>query len=838
MTPPETSPEKLAGNTTGRRSKSDYHKGMDAAALAQSISNHLKYTLAKHPEGATLHDQYWSAACAIRDRLVDRWIATQKTYYERGSKRAYYLSMEYLPGRSLRNSIINLDLAESFTAAMKQLGYSAAELFEVEPDAGLGNGGLGRLASCLMDALATLQIPATGYGLRYEFGMFRQSIRGGAQTEEPDYWLRLGTPWELNRPEATFPIKMFGNVVWGAFPDGRPKREWVNTQELWAVPADVPVPGYGNNTVNILRLWQAHGTDLFDLEYFNSGDYIRSIDHAMYSENITRVLYPNDKVAIGQELRLRQEYFLASASLQDIFRRYKRSHTTFDELPNQVAIQINDTHPAVAVAELMRLLVDVEGLDWDKAWKLTQGVFGYTNHTLMPEALEKWSVELFGRVLPRHLEIVYDINFRFLQQVSAKYPGDVGRMQKMSIIEEGREKWVRMAHLAVVGSHSVNGVSALHGRLLRERLFPEFDAMFPGRFNSKTNGITPRRWLLSCNPGLASLVAERIGTEWPTDLDQLRKLAPLAEDAGFRASWRAVKHRNKERLAALILQMTGVTVSPDAMMDVQVKRIHEYKRQLLNLLRVIDLYRRMKEPGGAALPPRTVVFGGKAAPGYEMAKLIIRLINGVAEVVNRDPAMEGRLRVIFLENYGVSLAEVIIPAADLSEQISTAGMEASGTGNMKFGLNGALTIGTLDGANVEMKEEVGDDNIFIFGLTAEDVALIREHGYDPLREIQSTPALAQILRMIGDGVFSKGDRDLFRPILDSLTSRDWFLVLKDFNAYVACQERVGQLWRDPERWTRMSILNSAGMGKFSIDRCALEYAKEIWNVVPTPITVM
>ncbi|MBV8878985.1 MAG: glycogen/starch/alpha-glucan phosphorylase [Planctomycetaceae bacterium] len=834
---PETQPERIS-NTTGRRTKSDYHKGMDTAALAQSISNHLKYTLAKHPEGATLHDQYWSAACAIRDRLVDRWIATQKTYHDKDAKRAYYLSMEYLPGRSLRNSIINLDLAESFTEAMKQLGFSATELFDVEPDAGLGNGGLGRLASCLLDSLATLQVPAMGYGLRYEFGMFRQSVHNGAQVEDPDYWLRLGTPWEINRPEATFPIKMFGNVTWGAFPDGRPRREWVNTQELWAVPGDVPVPGYGNNTVNILRLWQAHGTDLFDLEYFNSGDYIRSIDHAMYSENITRVLYPNDKVAVGQELRLRQEYFLASASLQDILRRYRRNHSTFDALPDKVAIQINDTHPAVAVAELMRLLVDVEGIDWEKAWTITQGVFGYTNHTLMPEALEKWSVELFGRVLPRHLEIVYDINYRFLQQVITKYPGDVGRMQRMSIIEEGRDKWVRMAHLAVVGSHSVNGVSALHGRLLRERLFPDFDQMFPGRFNSKTNGITPRRWLLSCNPGLSNLIAQRIGTDWPANLEQLRKLRPLAEDASFREAWRAVKLRNKERLAALILQMTGVRVSPASMMDVQVKRMHEYKRQLLNLMRVIDLYRRMKEPGGDAIPPRTIVFGGKAAPGYEMAKLIIRLINGVADVVNRDPAMEGRLRVIFLENYGVSLAEVIIPAADLSEQISTAGMEASGTGNMKFGLNGALTIGTLDGANVEMKEEVGDDNIFIFGLTAEDVALVRDHGYDPMREVQSSPALAQVLQMIGDGAFSPDEKGRFRPILDSLTTRDWFLVLKDFNSYVACQERVGQLWRDPENWSRKSILNTAGMGKFSSDRCAQEYAKEIWNVVPTPIQVV
>jgi len=836
MSPAEAQPERIS-NTTGRRLKSDYHKGMDATALALSISNHLKYTLAKHPEGATLHDQYWSAACAIRDRLVDRWIATQKSYNDRDVKRAYYLSMEYLPGRSLRNSIINLGLAEPFTTAMQQLGFSASELFEVEPDAGLGNGGLGRLASCLLDALATLQIPAIGYGLRYEFGMFRQTLQDGAQAEDPDYWLRLGTPWEINRPEATYPIKMFGNVTWGAFPDGRPRREWVNTQELWAVPADVPVPGYGNNTVNILRLWQAHGTDLFDLEYFNSGDYLHSIDRAMYSENITRVLYPNDKVAVGQELRLRQEYFLASASLQDILRRFRRTQKNLEALPDKVAVQINDTHPAVAVVELMRLLVDVEGLEWDKAWELTQGVFGYTNHTLMPEALEKWSVELFGRVLPRHLEMVYEINHRFLQLVLAKYPGDVDRMRKMSVIEEGRDKWVRMAHLAVVGSHSVNGVSALHGRLLRERLFPEFDQMFPGRFNSKTNGITPRRWLLSCNPGLSGLIADRIGTSWPADLDQLRKLAPLAEDAAFRAQWRAVKRRNKERLSALIGHMAGVRVSPDAMMDVQVKRMHEYKRQLLNVLRVIDLYLRMKEPGGEALQPRTIVFGGKAAPGYEMAKLIIRLIIGVANVVNRDRTMDGRLRIVFLENYGVSLAEVIIPAADLSEQISTAGMEASGTGNMKFALNGALTIGTLDGANIEIMEEVGEDNIFIFGLTAEDVSLVRENGYDPMREIEASPALSQVLKMIGDGVFSPDDKDRFRPILESLVTRDWFLVLKDFAAYVACQERVGRLWSDPEAWTRKSILNTAGMGKFSSDRCALEYAREIWNVVPTPITV-
>jgi starch phosphorylase len=825
------------GRVTGRRARGDYHKGMDAGSLAISISNHLKYTLAKHREGATLHDQYWSVACAIRDRLTDRWIATQKAHNEQDVKRAYYLSMEYLPGRTLRNAIINLGLAEEFQEAMKELGFNAADIFDVEPDAGLGNGGLGRLASCLLDSLATLQIPAIGYGLRYEFGMFRQTLRGGQQSEEPDYWLRLGSPWEIQRPEATYPIKMYGNVEWGAGPDGKPRRVWTNTQELWAVPSDMPIPGYGNNTVNILRLWSATGTDLFDLEYFNSGDYIKSIERATVSENITKILYPNDKTSMGLELRLRQEYFLASASLQDILRRYKRAHKTFDEFPDKAAIHINDTHPAVAVAELMRLLTDVEGIEWETAWDMTVRTFGYTNHTLMPEALEKWSLDLFGRVLPRHLEIIYEINHRFLQEVLKRFPGDVERMRRMSIIEEGWQKNVKMAHLAVVGSHSVNGVSELHAKLLRSRLFKDFAEMHPGRFNAKTNGITPRRWLLSCNPGLSALIAERIGTKWPTDLDQLRRLAPVVEDDGFRESWRAVKRRNKERLAALIEREAGLHVSADALMDVQVKRIHEYKRQLMNLLRVIDLYRRMKEPGGQSIPSRTCVFAGKAAPGYEMAKLIIRLIAGVADVVDRDPALEGRLSVVFLENYGVSLAEVIIPAADLSEQISTAGMEASGTGNMKFALNGALTIGTLDGANIEIKEEVGADNIFIFGATAEEAARLKEGVYDPARAIAASPRLDAVLRMIADGAFSGGDAAQFRPILDPLRTRDPFLVCHDFEAYLASQDRVDALWRDPEAWAKKSILNTAGMGKFSADRCARQYAEEIWGVAPSPITV-
>ncbi len=835
MTNPE--PLKNLEGLTGRRVREDYHKGMDAGSLALSIANHLKYTLAKHKGGATPLDQYWSLALAIRDRLVDRLLATQATYVGKGVKRAYYLSMEYLHGRLLRDSVINLGLAEELQEAARELGFSPSELIDVEPDMGLGNGGLGRLASCFMDSLATLQMPVMGYGLRYEFGMFRQVIREGAQTEEPDYWLRLGSPWEFDRPEFIYPVKLYGNVVWGAFPDGRPRREWVNAQELWAQPSDIPVPGYNNNTVNALRLWAARGTDLFDLEYFNSGDYIKAIERRTQSETITKILYPNDKSSLGQELRLTQEYFLASASLQDIIRRFRRDNASFDLFPDKVAIQINDTHPAIAVAELMRLLVDIEGFEWEKAWGIVTKTFGYTNHTLMPEALEKWPLELLGRLLPRHLEIIFDLNHRFLQEVLRHFPGDVDRMRRMSIVEEGRDKFVRMAHLAVVGSHAVNGVSELHSRLLQSRLFADFAQMYPGRFSAKTNGITPRRWLLNCNPGLAALIGGRIGTKWPADLDQLRKLAPLADDPDFRREWREVKRRNRERLIDTIEGMTGLRLPADAMMDVQVKRIHEYKRQLMNLLRTIDLYRRMREPEGALLPARTILFGGKAAPGYVMAKLVIRLINGVADVVNRDPRTGGRLNVVFLENYGVSLAEIIIPGSDLSEQISTAGMEASGTGNMKFALNGALTVGTLDGANIEIKEEVGDDNIFIFGLTAEEVARVRTGGYDPRRELAANPRLKEVLDLIAEGAFSGGDRERFRPILDGLLGGDGFLVLKDFAAYTACQERIDRAWTDPDRWTRMSILNTAGMGKFSSDRTCLEYAREIWGVSATPVDV-
>ncbi len=820
-------------DTTGVRRHDDYHKGMDAGALALSIRNHLKYALSKDPPGSTPHDRYWSLALAIRDRLVDRWMKTQRTYYDRNVKRVYYLSMEYLMGRMLWNALVNLDMVREFARATRELGWPSERLLEEETDAGLGNGGLGRLAACFLDSMATLQLPAMGYGLRYEFGMFRQVLRDGWQLEEPDYWLRLGNPWEIARAERTYRIPFYGRVVPG--PDGR--REWIESRDVLATGYDMPVPGYANNTVNNLRLWAARTTELFDLDYFNSGDYIRSIERRALSENITKILYPNDKVAVGAELRLKQEFLLASASLQDMLMRHRENHDTFDNLPDKVAVQINDTHPAVAVAELMRLLVDIEGMAADKAWEITRAVFGYTNHTLMPEALEKWTVGLFGTLLPRHLEIVYDINHRFLAEVAGRWPEDNDRLRRMSIIEEGPEKHVRMAYLAVVGSHSVNGVSALHTKLLQSRLLKDFAELYPDRFNNKTNGITPRRWLMGCNPVLAGLVTKHIGADWTADLGKLRAIAPLADNVEFRSEWRDAKRQNRARLLAEIERLCRVRARPDSMMDVHVKRIHEYKRQLLNILRVVDTFRRLRENPSLDVVPRTVVFGGKAAPGYAMAKLIIKLITSVAQAVNHDRAVNDRLTVVFLEDYRVTLAETIIPAADLSEQISTAGMEASGTGNMKFALNGALTIGTLDGANVEMREEVGPENIFIFGATAEQAGALLAGGYHPRTEVESSPRLKAALDMISGGFFSPDDPFRFKPIVDQLMSRDPFLVCHDFNAYVACQERVDKLWRDPDAWTRMSILNAAGMGKFSSDRTIAEYAKEIWGATACPITL-
>jgi len=811
--------------------------GMDADAIKKSFGIHMEYSLAKDEYTATPYDCYSSLALSTRDRLMERWINTQQTYYNRRAKRVYYLSLEFLIGRTLGNSLVNLGLRDEAERAMRELGYSLEELREKEWDAGLGNGGLGRLAACFMDSLATLEYPAMGYGIRYDYGIFFQSIRDGWQVETPDNWLRLGNVWEFPRPEFTYLVRFYGRVEPRGDGSGAERRRWVDAEEIVAVAYDTPVPGYRNNTVNNLRLWSAKSTREFDLNYFNDGDYIKAVAAKSVSENITKVLYPNDNVFEGKELRLKQEYFFVSATIQDIVRRYKKTEgSDFRAFPDQVAIQLNDTHPAIAIAELMRVLVDLEGLAWDEAWDISVKTFGYTNHTILPEALEKWPVALLGRVLPRHLEIIYEINSRFLAEVARRFPGDERMIRDLSLVEEGPERRVRMANLAIVGSHSLNGVAALHTEILKERVFRDFHALWPERFNNKTNGITQRRWLKLCNPELAGLISSRIGDGWVTNLDELRRLEPLAEDAGFRAEWRAVKRARKEFLARYVRAHLNVEVNVDSLFDIQVKRIHEYKRQLLNVLHVITLYNRIRDDPLACIAPRTVFFAGKAAPGYHMAKLVIKLINSVAETVNSDPLARGKLAVHFLRNYAVSNAEKIIPAADLSEQISTAGTEASGTGNMKFALNGALTIGTLDGANVEIREEVGDENIFIFGLDSRGVSDLKARGYDPVSFYRADPELRRVIDQIGGGFFSKGDPDLFRPVADALLRNgDHYLLLADYRSYVDCQSRVSETFRDPEKWARMSILNTARMGKFSTDRTITEYAREIWGIKPVRI---
>jgi len=811
--------------------------GFDVEALKESFVHNLEFALAKDEYSATPLDNYKSLALTVRDRLFERWIETQQAYYRVNAKRVYYLSLEFLIGRTLGNAVLNLGLGENLRQALQELGYAMEELEQREFDAGLGNGGLGRLAACFLDSMATLALPAYGYGIRYEYGIFFQRIRGGAQVETPDSWLRYGNPWEIERPEFLYPVRFYGQVNQWIDGEGRLRVEWTDTQEIMAMAYDTPVPGYRNNTVNNMRLWAAKSTREFDLDYFNHGDYEKAVSDKAHSETISKVLYPNDNVFEGRELRLKQEYFFVSATLQDILRRYRKTHPDgFARFPQAVAIQLNDTHPAVGIPELMRLLIDGEGLAWEQAWELTVATFAYTNHTILPEALEKWPISLFGYVLPRHLQIVYEINRRFLEELERRYPGDHARKARMSIIEEGPEKKVRMAQLAIVGSHSVNGVSALHSRILQQEIFRDFYELWPERFSNKTNGITPRRWLKLCNPPLSRLIGEHLGEGWVTNLEELRGLAALADDPEFRERWRQAKRENKLRLAECIRRTCGVETDPGSLFDCQVKRIHEYKRQLLNVLHVVSLYLRLRD--GQEVQPRTVIFAGKAAPGYFMAKLIIRLIHGVAEVVNNDPAAAGRLKVVFLPNYGVSLAETIIPAAELSEQISTAGTEASGTGNMKFALNGALTIGTLDGANVEIRAEVGEQNIFVFGLTAEEVARRRAEGYDPRAVLEAQPELRRILHLIESGSFAAGQPGLFAPVVRGLLDGgDPYMLLADFEAYRDCQERVAETYRDPELWTRMSILNVAGMGRFSSDRTIREYAREIWEVEPVPVEI-
>jgi glycogen phosphorylase len=803
---------------------------LDEAGICESFAFRMMYTVAKDEYTAREFDVYKALAYAVRDRLMERWFRTQNAYYQADAKRVYYLSLEFLMGRALIHNVINLGARDAYLHAMQRLGYDLEALQEREWDAGLGNGGLGRLAACILDSAATLGLPFYGYGIRYEYGIFQQGIQDGAQVEAPDNWLRYGNPWEIPRPDALFPVQFYGRSEYVPDGEGRLRVRWVDADVVWAMAYDTPVAGYGNDTVNTLRLWSAKSSREFDLGSFNAGEYVRAVEDKTRTENISKVLYPRDDQYAGKELRLKQQYFFVSATLQDVLRRFlKFGPRRWSELPEKVAVQLNDTHPVLAIPELMRVLVDEHDLPWVEAWGLTQAVFGYTNHTVLPEALERWPADLLRRLLPRHFEIIEEIDRRFRVQV-APY-GDEGLVHRTAILAGGE---VRMAHLAFAGSHKVNGVAALHTRILRETTFAELDRVLPGRITNKTNGITPRRWLLQCNPGLAELITGALGPGWTRDLDELRRLAPRAEDATFRGEWAALKRVNKAVLADRMQKRFGLELDPDHLFDCQVKRLHEYKRQLLNVLHVLALHEQLRAGADAGVP-RTVIFAGKAAPGYAMAKLIIRLIHAVAERVRRDAATRGRFAVAFLPNYSVSLAELIFPACDLSEQISTAGSEASGTGNMKAALNGALTIGTLDGANVEIREEVGPENVFIFGHTAEEVAALRAAGYGPQAWIERDPELRRVIDVIASGELD-GGTGLFRPIVEELRGADRYLLCADFRAYADGQARAAAAYARPDEWWRMSILNVAGMGKFSADRTTREYAEEIWAARPVVLS--
>jgi starch phosphorylase len=798
--------------------------------LQQSFQDKRTYSMAKDEYTATPYDNFTALALVVRDQMTGRWIKTQQRYHKQNVKRVYYLSMEFLLGKLLHSAILNLDLEPQTREALKSYGLTLEELCGQEYDAGLGNGGLGRLAACYLDSMATLGIPANGYGILFNYGIFYQKIVGGAQVEVPDEWLRRGTPWTMGRPEYTLRISFYGKTRQSIDRQGRLKVEWLDTQDVLAIAHDIPIPGYKNDVVNTLRLWTAKGTEDFGLDYFNTGDYMRAFDNKIKSENISKVLYPDDRVHAGVELRLKQEYFFSAASLADILRRFKTHNSDLRDLPKKVAIQLNDTHPSIAIPELMRLLVDEEGLEWEAAWEATVGTFAYTNHTVMPEALETWTVPLLANLLPRHLEIIYEINARFLREVADRFPWEPERLARMSLVQESDPKRIRMAYLSLVGSHAVNGVSQFHSDLLKTSLFKDFYELYPERFSNKTNGITPRRWLLESNPRLASLVNKTIGPGWITELRQLEKLLPLKKDASFQEAWRRVKYENKIEFSNLIAKRHGVVADPHSIFDIQVKRIHEYKRQLLFVLYLIHRYIKIKEDPGGDHVPRTAVFGGKAAPGYAMAKLIIRLINAVGEVINTDKSLKDLLKVVFISDYKVSLAQKIVPAGDLSEQISAAGTEASGTGCMKFMMNGALTIGTWDGANVEIAAEAGPEHVFLFGRKANELAEMSSRGYNPGDFVARSPALKAALGLITEGFFSQTDPGLFGPILDRLLNHDFFFVLADFDDYVRAQEEAERRFRDPAAWTESSIVNSAKSGKFSSDRAVREYARDIWGV--------
>ncbi len=813
--------------------KSDWtneHKAMTKRGIKLSFHINREYTLAKDIYSATPYDNFMSLSLATRDRIVERWITTQQRYHKENSKRVYYLSMEFLIGRLLGNFIVNLGLDRSVKAALEDLNLDFDRLRDQEADAGLGNGGLGRLAACFIESMATLQIPAHGYGIRYDYGIFHQKIQNGYQLELPDEWLRLGCPWEFARPEYTVKIRFYGKTEEVRDENNNVKVKWVDTHDVLAVPYDTPVVGYKNDVVNTLRLWSARSTEEFDLDYFNDGDYEKAVYQKIFSENISKILYPNDNVREGRELRLKQEYFFTAASIADILRRFKTENSNLKNLPDKAAIQLNDTHPALGIVELMRVLIDEEKLGWESAWDITKRTFAYTNHTLMPEALECWSTELFEKLLPRHLQIVYEINDYFLNEVRDRFPKDGDLSRRMSIIENGEVKRVRMAHLSIVGSHSVNGVSALHTDLIKTRLFQDFDKFYPGKFNNKTNGITQRQWLLKSNRGLSELINHTIGEEWVTDLEKLKGIESFKEKGVFRKKWQQIKTSNKENLAEYILKTMDIKVDPQSLFDVQIKRMHEYKRQLLFAFYMIAQYLQIKNDPSKFIQPRTFIVGGKSAPGYFMAKLTIKFINSIADVINRDKDVCDKIQTVFLENYRVSLAEKIFPASDLSEQISTAGTEASGTGNMKFMLNGALTIGTYDGANVEIAEAVEENNIFIFGLKTPQVEELRKQGYQPAGYVEQSAKLKEIHALLKKDFFCKKEPGIFDPIIESVFQHDPYLICADFESYCQAQDDVSVMYQNKEEWTKKSIINVARSGRFSSDRTIRQYAQEIWGV--------
>lgn len=819
----EVSVEEAALNTQGAT------HDVSGYAFQNDVVRNLICRVGRYPDIASPHDWYMALAFSVRDRMLARWAASTKVYAAQNVKVACYLSAEFLIGPQLGNNLLNLDMGDEAREAMHALGQDVDALLAIEEEPGLGNGGLGRLAACYMDSLSTLEIPAIGYGIHYEFGIFDQVIRDGWQVEVTDKWLQNGNPWELVRPDVSYYIGFGGYTQQQTDAEGRLRVNWIPARQVKGVACDLPVQGYRVDTCNVLRLWKSEAVESFDFQDFNAGEYYEAVQEKVVSETLSKVLYPNDEPEAGKRLRLAQQYFFVSCSLQDMLRLAALKNTSIEHFPDLFAAQLNDTHPSIAVAELMRLLLDVHGLSWDAAWDITQRTLAYTNHTLLPEALETWSLPLFQSLLPRQLEIIYEINHRFLDSVWCAFPADDARATRMSLIDERGDKKVRMAHLATVGAHAVNGVAALHSDLLRQTVLRDFAEMYPQRFLNVTNGVTPRRFLMLSNPGLAGLLDRTIGAKWRADLTELDALAAHADDDGFHEAWRAMRFDNKAALAARIADATGIDVDPNALFDVQVKRIHEYKRQHLNALYIISLYRRLCRDPGLDIAPRCFIFGGKAAPGYAMAKLMIRLITGIAEVVNDDPVIDGRLKVVFYPDFNVKNGHWVYPAADLSEQISTAGKEASGTGNMKFMMNGALTIGTLDGANVEIREEAGADNFFLFGLTAQQVEEAKRDGYRPSDYVKSNDELSDVFSQIAQGRFSRGDPNVFRPLVDSLLQFDPFLVLADFADYVACQQRVSDAWQDARRWTRMSIMNTARSGKFSSDRAIGEYCERIWN---------